>query len=74
MRVSGSRKQDNIHYISTEAITVKSNAGEITIGEGVENIYDFDNVRATNTFYFNPRVVIRRIIFNNQRWWFGNSA
>lgn len=54
MRVSGSRKQDNIHYISTEAITVKSNAGEITIGEGVENIYDFDNVRATNTFYFNP--------------------
>lgn len=52
IRIRGDRKQDNTYYTSTSAITFKSNAGEITIGEGLKNTYDYDNVSATNVFHF----------------------
>lgn len=54
MEISGYREQENIHYISTEAITLKSSNGEITVGEGTEYIgtYDFNSVVADNLYYF----------------------
>lgn len=52
IRISGFRDQENTHYISTQAITLKSSAGEISIGEGLGNTYDYNNVSATNIFHF----------------------
>lgn len=52
IEISGYRNQENAHYISTETITLKSSTGEMTIGEGLESSYDFNDVMATNIFYF----------------------
>lgn len=52
IEIEGYRKQGDIHYISTETITLKSDAGDITIGEGLESSYDFNDVVATNVFHF----------------------
>lgn len=54
MEISGYREQENIHYISTEAITLKSSNGEITVGDVTEYIgtYNFNSVVANNLYYF----------------------
>jgi len=54
MKISGYREQENIHYISTESITLKSSNGEITVGEGTEYLgtYDVSSVVADNIYYF----------------------
>ena len=52
MEVEGYRDADNQYYVSANTITLKSDAGQITIGEGLETTYDFNNVSATNVFHF----------------------
>lgn len=52
VRIKADRGQENIHYISAKSITLKSSSGEINIGEGIKNTYDFNNVSATNVFHF----------------------